>query len=95
MTAASLPKGTPILGSLLKAWSWFFLSLILAGFEVYAQVETGSTFLFRVYNIQSIAVAASGGSIGSSAQLGSGLKTRRKRWPEGKKPLPQRVKAEQ
>ena len=45
--------------SLLNAWSWLFLVLILGFFEIYAQIETGNTFLFRVYNIQSIAIAAS------------------------------------
>ncbi|TXB65727.1 ribose ABC transporter [Paracoccus aurantiacus] len=45
--------------SLLNAWSWLFLILILGFFEIYAQIETGNTFLFRVYNLQSIAVAAS------------------------------------
>ncbi|MCB8836310.1 ABC transporter permease [Aurantimonas sp. VKM B-3413] len=45
--------------SLLAAWSWLFLILILGFFEIYARVETGSTFLFHLYSIQSIAVAAS------------------------------------
>lgn len=45
--------------SLLNAWSWLFLVLILGFFEIYAQIETGNTFLFRIYNIQSIAIAAS------------------------------------
>ncbi|MDJ1006289.1 MAG: ribose ABC transporter [Paracoccaceae bacterium] len=45
--------------SLLNAWSWLFLILILGFFEIYAQIETGNTFLFRIYNLQSIAVAAS------------------------------------
>lgn len=51
--------GASILRSLLSAWSWLFLALILGFFEIYAQIETGNTFLFRVYNLQSIAVAAS------------------------------------
>ncbi|MEP6065330.1 MAG: ribose ABC transporter [Paracoccaceae bacterium] len=45
--------------SLLNAWSWLFLAIILGFFEIYAQIETGNTFLFRVYNVQSIAIAAS------------------------------------
>lgn len=45
--------------SLLNAWSWLFLILILGFFEIYAQIETGNTFLFRVYNLQSISIAAS------------------------------------
>ncbi len=52
-------KAARILEILLNAWSWLFLALILAFFEIYAQVNTGGTFLFRVYNLQSIAVAAS------------------------------------
>jgi len=51
--------GASILKPLLSAWSWLFLAGILAFFEVYARIETGQTFLFRVYNIQSIAIAAS------------------------------------
>ncbi|GAB5375341.1 MAG: ABC transporter permease [Acuticoccus sp.] len=43
----------------MNGWSWLFLIGILVFFEVYAQIETGNTFLFRVYNIQSIAIAAS------------------------------------
>jgi ribose transport system permease protein len=52
-------SGTSVLRSLLKGWSWLFLALILAFFEVYARIETGNTFIFRIYNVQSIAVAAS------------------------------------
>jgi ribose transport system permease protein len=52
-------KGTPLLGSLLQAWSWVFLILILAFFEIYAQIETGDTFLFRIFTLQAISVAAS------------------------------------
>ena len=44
---------------LLGAWSWIFLIAILMFFELYARFETGQTFLFRVYNIQSISIAAS------------------------------------
>ncbi len=51
--------GASFLRSLLNAWSWLFLVLILGFFEIYAQIETGNTFLFRVYNLQSIAIAAS------------------------------------
>lgn len=60
MTQAAPKKdGTSFVKSLLNAWSWLFLILILGFFEIYAQIETGNTFLFRVYNLQSIAVAAS------------------------------------
>lgn len=52
-------NGTSLLRSLFNAWSWLFLILILGFFEIYAQTQTGSTFLFRIYNLQSISVAAS------------------------------------
>ena len=52
-------SGASVLKPLLSAWSWFFLIGILIFFEIYARMETGQTFLFRVYNIQSIAIAAS------------------------------------
>lgn len=58
-TVAHQNRGASILKSLLNIWSWLFLFLILAFFEVYAQMETGNTFIFRVYNLQSIAIAAS------------------------------------
>lgn len=51
--------GASFVRSLLNAWSWLFLVLILGFFEIYAQIETGNTFLFRIYNLQSIAIAAS------------------------------------
>ena len=59
MNSVAHPKGASFVKSLLNAWSWLFLVLILGFFEIYAQTQTGSTFLFRVYNLQSIAVAAS------------------------------------
>lgn len=58
--AVATPKtGASFLKSLLNAWSWLFLILILGFFELYAQMETGGTFIFRIYTIQAIAVAAS------------------------------------
>ncbi len=58
--ALTTPKtGASFLKSLLNAWSWLFLILILGFFELYAQSETGGTFIFRAYNVQAIAVAAS------------------------------------
>ena len=56
---ANQQNGAAFLRSLLNAWSWLFLVLILGFFEIYAQIETGNTFLFRIYNLQSIAIAAS------------------------------------
>lgn len=51
--------GASVLKPLLSAWSWLFLVAIIAFFEIYARVESGNTFLFRIYNIQSISIAAS------------------------------------
>ncbi len=59
MAETSKNSGASFVKPLLSAWSWLFLIGIVAFFEVYARIETGDTFLFRVYNIQSIAVAAS------------------------------------
>ncbi len=59
MERAAKQNGASFVKSLLNAWSWLFLVLILGFFEIYAQTQTGSTFVFRVYNLQSIAVAAS------------------------------------
>ena len=53
------PAGTSFVRSLLNAWSWLFLILILGFFEIYAQTQTGSTLLFRIYNLQAISIAAS------------------------------------
>ena len=58
---ASLP-GTPprrlrFLAALTGAWSWLFLLLVLAFFEVWARVAYGSTFLGRLYSVQSILLA--------------------------------------
>lgn len=55
----STNTGASILKPLFSAWSWIFLIGILAFFELYARAETGQTFLFRIYNMQSIAIAAS------------------------------------
>ncbi len=61
MSQATTPTrgGASFLKPLLDFWSWAFLLIILAFFEIYAQIETGNSFLFRIYNLQSIAVAAS------------------------------------
>ncbi len=40
------------------AWSWLFLIVILIFFEVWARLSYGTTFLGRVYNLQSILLAA-------------------------------------
>ncbi|MEM9224332.1 MAG: ABC transporter permease [Pseudomonadota bacterium] len=51
------PRRRVWLRLLLSSWSWLFLVLILVFFEVYARQTAGITFLFRLYNIQSIGVA--------------------------------------
>ncbi|MDX7950557.1 ribose ABC transporter [Lichenihabitans sp. Uapishka_5] len=38
--------------------AWLFLALLLIGFESWARVSYGSTFVFSIYNAQSIAVFA-------------------------------------
>ena len=59
MSNAGTPAGASFLKPLLNAWSWLFLAGILVFFELYARIDVGQTFLFRIYNIQSIAIAAS------------------------------------
>lgn len=46
------------LKGLMGAWSWLFLIFIAILFEVWARVSFGGTFLGRIYNIQSILLAA-------------------------------------
>ena len=46
------------LRALTGAWSWLFLLLVLIFFEVWARVSYGSTFLGRLYSVQSILLAA-------------------------------------
>lgn len=46
-----------LLRGLVNGWSWLFLALILIFFEVYAQQNVGTTFIFRAYNLQSIGIA--------------------------------------
>ena len=46
------------LRALTGAWSWLFLLLVLVFFEVWARVSYGSTFLGRLYSVQSILLAA-------------------------------------
>ncbi len=58
-TTAKNKTGALILRSLLNGWSWLFLIGILVFFEAYARIQTGDTFLLRLYSIQSIAIAAS------------------------------------
>ena len=52
------PRTARTLRALAGAWSWLFLIFILIFFEVWARIETGNTFLFRIYNVQSILLAS-------------------------------------
>ena len=56
--SARSSAGKSFLKALLNGWSWLFLALILVFFEVYARHAVGTTFIFRLYNIQSIGVAS-------------------------------------
>jgi ribose transport system permease protein len=58
--AAAEPRsrGSSALRLLLNAWSWLFLALILVFFEIYARQTAGMTFVFRLYNIEAIGIAA-------------------------------------
>ncbi len=58
MSMNASANGASFWKPLLNLWSWLFLALILVFFEIYAQVEVGTTFLFRVYSLQSLAIAA-------------------------------------
>lgn len=46
------------LRTLAGAWSWLFLVFIVIFFEIWARTATGSTFVGRIYNLQSILLAA-------------------------------------
>lgn len=57
---ANLPsrRTARVLKVLTGAWSWLFLILVVLFFEVWARAAYGSTFVGRVYNLQSILLAA-------------------------------------
>ena len=52
------PRTTRILKALASAWSWLFLLFIVIFFEIWAHVSLGSTFVGRLYSVQSILLAA-------------------------------------
>lgn len=56
--AAPASYNVRLLKVLTGAWSWLFLLAVLIFFEVWARASFGSTFLGRVYNVQSILLAA-------------------------------------
>ncbi|MEZ5669343.1 MAG: ribose ABC transporter [Alphaproteobacteria bacterium] len=43
---------------LTSAWSWLFLLLLLVFFEVWAQIDVGTSFVFNTHNLRSIGVYA-------------------------------------
>ncbi len=57
-TATSPTRRVQALRAVAGAWSWLFLIVILIFFEVWARLSYGTTFLGRVYNLQSILLAA-------------------------------------
>ncbi|CAN5877639.1 ABC transporter permease [soil metagenome] len=57
-TAGPPTRRMQALRAVAGAWSWLFLVLILIFFEVWARLSYGTTFLGRVYNLQSILLAA-------------------------------------
>jgi predicted ABC-type sugar transport system permease subunit len=56
--AASPEERHPALAFLAAAWSWLFLLLLLAFFELWARLDYGVSFLLNGYNLRSIAVFA-------------------------------------
>ena len=54
--SASIPH--PILLWIAQFRAWVFLAMLIVFFEVWARLSDGSSFLFNIYNIQSIAVFA-------------------------------------
>ena len=56
--AQELRPGKSLLMRIAELRAWVFLILLILFFEVWAQVEHGTTFLFNPYNVKAIAVAA-------------------------------------
>ena len=57
-TSPSAPLAHPVLLWIAQLRAWVFLTLLVLFFEVWARIAEGSSFLFNVYNIQSILVFA-------------------------------------
>ena len=57
-TAAPPTRRVQALRAVAGAWSWLFLIVILIFFEVWARLSYGTTFLGRIYSLQSILLAA-------------------------------------
>ena len=53
-----LSESTRLLLIITKAWSWVFLALILIFFEAWAQIAVDRSFIWNVFNLQSVSVAA-------------------------------------
>lgn len=59
VTAAAQPQGpAPWVAWVASARAWLFLGLLIIGFEIWAEVADGATFIGNVLNIRSIAVFA-------------------------------------
>jgi ribose transport system permease protein len=60
MTDATLvaPAGKSILMRIAEMRAWLFLALLIVVFEVWARIAYGNSFIFNVYNLQSITVFA-------------------------------------
>jgi predicted ABC-type sugar transport system permease subunit len=54
----SAPLPHPIILWIAQLRAWVFLTLLVLFFEAWARIAEGSSFLFNVYNIQSILVFA-------------------------------------
>jgi ribose transport system permease protein len=52
------PRQAAWLGALLAARAWLFLALLLGGFETWARLADGASFLLNPFNIRSILIAA-------------------------------------
>ena len=57
-TSPSVSLRHPIVLWIAQLRAWVFLALLIAFFEVWARVTGGSSFVFNVYNVQSILVFA-------------------------------------
>jgi predicted ABC-type sugar transport system permease subunit len=57
-TTPSAPLPHPVILWIAQLRAWVFLILLVAFFEIWARLADGSSFIFNIYNIQSISVFA-------------------------------------
>jgi ribose transport system permease protein len=57
-TATGPAERHPALVLLAAAWPWLFLALLIAFFEIWARAAYGISFVFNIYNLQSITLFA-------------------------------------